>query len=545
MKIGFDNEKYLQLQAEHITARRAQFGGKLYLEFGGKLFDDYHASRVLPGFQPDSKIRMLQTLKDDVEIVVAICAGDIEKNKMRGDLGISYDVDVLRLIDVFRGLGFYVGSVVITQYAGQPAADAFIKRLSALGVKSYKHYPIAGYPSDVAHIVSDEGLGKNEYIETTRPLIVVTAPGPGSGKMATCLSQLYHDNRRGIRAGYAKYETFPIWNLPLKHPVNLAYEAATADLNDVNMIDPFHLEAYGKTTVNYNRDVEIFPVLAAMFRMIQGECPYKSPTDMGVNMAGFAIVDDEACQEASRMEILRRYIQEKRREGVRIPYMTLILAAYFKAYQENPKINRFIMNSKIYQRNHFCVSFVILKTRADGRADETSIKVFFEDGDDIFSINRKIEEAVAQNQVAAHNNNTDKFANFLFAIPILPGLLFGLVKLMDRCGVLPRKIIDLSPFHTSLFITNLASINTNSIFHHCYEFGTTGVFVSMGKPIANYRSGEYNKKMIPLSVVMDERICTGHEYALFWASVRRYLKHPELLEGKPTEENADLAEECV
>ena len=283
MKIGFDNEKYLQLQAEHITARRAQFGGKLYLEFGGKLFDDYHASRVLPGFQPDSKIRMLQTLKDDVEIVVAICAGDIEKNKMRGDLGISYDVDVLRLIDVFRGLGFYVGSVVITQYAGQPAADAFIKRLSALGVKSYKHYPIAGYPSDVAHIVSDEGLGKNEYIETTRPLIVVTAPGP------------------------AKYETFPIWNLPLKHPVNLAYEAATADLNDVNMIDPFHLEAYGKTTVNYNRDVEIFPVLAAMFRMIQGECPYKSPTDMGVNMAGFAIVDDAVCQEASRMEILRRY----------------------------------------------------------------------------------------------------------------------------------------------------------------------------------------------------------------------------------------------
>ena len=309
MKIGFDNEKYLQLQAEHITARRAQFGGKLYLEFGGKLFDDYHASRVLPGFQPDSKIRMLQTLKDDVEIVVAICAGDIEKNKMRGDLGISYDVDVLRLIDVFRGLGFYVGSVVITQYAGQPAADAFIKRLSALGVKSYKHYPIAGYPSDVAHIVSDEGLGKNEYIETTRPLIVVTAPGPGSGKMATCLSQLYHDNRRGIRAGYAKYETFPIWNLPLKHPVNLAYEAATADLNDVNMIDPFHLEAYGVTTVNYNRDIEIFPVVNAMFELIAGKSPYKSPTDMGVNMAGNCIVDDEVCREASRKEIVRRYFK--------------------------------------------------------------------------------------------------------------------------------------------------------------------------------------------------------------------------------------------
>ena len=307
MKIGFDNEKYLQLQAEHITARRAQFGGKLYLEFGGKLFDDYHASRVLPGFQPDSKIRMLQTLKDDVEIVVAICAGDIEKNKMRGDLGISYDTDVLRLIDVFRGLGFYVGSVVITQYAGQPAADAFIKRLSALGVKSYKHYPIAGYPSDVAHIVSDEGLGKNEYIETTRPLIVMTAPGPGSGKMATCLSQLYHDNRRGIRAGYAKYETFPIWNLPLKHPVNLAYEAATTDLNDVNMIDPFHLEAYGVTTVNYNRDIEIFPVLNAIFQRIYGASPYKSPTDMGVNMAGNCIIDDEACCKASQQEVIRRY----------------------------------------------------------------------------------------------------------------------------------------------------------------------------------------------------------------------------------------------
>ena len=307
MKIGFDNEKYLQLQAEHITARRAQFGGKLYLEFGGKLFDDYHASRVLPGFQPDSKIRMLQTLKDDVEIVIAICAGDIEKNKMRGDLGISYDADVLRLIDVFRDLGFYVGSVVITQYAGQPAADAFIKRLDTLGVRSCKHYPIAGYPSDVAHIVSDAGLGRNDYIETSRPLIVVTAPGPGSGKMATCLSQLYHDNRRGIPAGYAKYETFPIWNLPLKHPVNLAYEAATADLNDVNMIDPFHLEAYGVTTVNYNRDVEIFPVLNAMFQRIYGSSPYKSPTDMGVNMVGNCIVDDEAVRFASRQEIIRRY----------------------------------------------------------------------------------------------------------------------------------------------------------------------------------------------------------------------------------------------
>ena len=307
MKIGFDNNKYLTLQAQHIRARREQFGDKLYIEFGGKLFDDYHASRVLPGFQPDSKIRMLASIRDEVEIVVAICAGDIEKKKIRGDLGIGYDEDVLRLMDVFRGLGFYVGSVVITQYAGQPAADAFIKRLTALGVRSYRHYPIAGYPSDVAHIVSDDGLGKNDYIETTRPIVVVTAPGPGSGKMATCLSQLYHENKRGVRAGYAKYETFPIWNLPLKHPVNLAYEAATADLNDVNMIDPFHLEAYGKTTVNYNRDVEIFPVLNAMFQRIQGTSPYQSPTDMGVNMAGFAIVDDQVCQAASRMEILRRY----------------------------------------------------------------------------------------------------------------------------------------------------------------------------------------------------------------------------------------------
>ena len=307
MKIGFDNNKYLTLQAQHIRARREQFGDKLYIEFGGKLFDDYHASRVLPGFQPDSKIRMLASIRDDVEIVVVICAGDIEKKKVRGDLGIGYDEDVLRLMDVFRGLGFYVGSVVITQYAGQPAADAFIKRLTALGVRSYRHYPIAGYPSDVAHIVSDDGLGKNDYIETSRPIVVVTAPGPGSGKMATCLSQLYHENKRGVRAGYAKYETFPSWNLPLKHPVNLAYEAATADLNDVNMIDPFHLEAYGKTTVNYNRDVEIFPVLNAMFQRIQGASPYKSPTDMGVNMAGFAIVDDQVCQAASRMEILRRY----------------------------------------------------------------------------------------------------------------------------------------------------------------------------------------------------------------------------------------------
>ena len=306
-KLGFDNDKYLSMQSEHIRERISLFGGKLYLEFGGKLFDDYHASRVLPGFQPDSKIRMLQQLRDDVEIVIAVCANDIEKNKLRGDLGISYDDDCLRLMDAFRALGLYVGSIVVTQYAGQSAADAFLKRLDTLGVKHYCHYPIAGYPSDVAHIVSDEGFGKNDYIETTHSLVVVTAPGPGSGKMATCLSQLYHEHKHGVAAGYAKFETFPIWNLPLKHPVNLAYEAATADLNDVNMIDPFHLDAYGKTTVNYNRDVEIFPVLNAMFQRIYGSSPYKSPTDMGVNMAGYCISDDAVCCAAARQEILRRY----------------------------------------------------------------------------------------------------------------------------------------------------------------------------------------------------------------------------------------------
>ncbi len=308
-KIGFDNDKYLSMQSEHIKKRIAQFGGKLYLEFGGKLFDDYHASRVLPGFAPDSKVRMLAQMADQAEIVIAISAGDIEKNKVRSDLGITYDVDVLRLIDAFRGIGLYVGSVVITQYAGQAAADAFKRRLIALGVKVYTHYPIAGYPSNVQLIVSDEGYGKNEYIETSRPLVVITAPGPGSGKMATCLSQLYHEYKRGISAGYAKFETFPIWNLPLKHPVNLAYEAATADLNDVNMIDPFHLETYGVTTVNYNRDVEIFPVVNAIFEKIAGESPYHSPTDMGVNMAGKCIIDDDACREASCQEIIRRYYQ--------------------------------------------------------------------------------------------------------------------------------------------------------------------------------------------------------------------------------------------
>ncbi|MBQ9331045.1 MAG: DUF1846 domain-containing protein [Oscillibacter sp.] len=307
MKLGFDNQKYLTTQSEQIKRRIAQFGGKLYLEFGGKLFDDFHASRVLPGFEPNSKIRMLQQLKEDVEIVIAINAADIVKNKVRGDLGITYDDDVLRLIDIFRSLDLYVGSVVLTRYHGQAAADAFLKRLASLGIRCYRHYPIAGYPSDVAHIVSDEGLGKNDYIETSHSLVVVTAPGPGSGKMATCLSQLYHDHKRGVTAGYAKFETFPIWNLPLKHPVNLAYEAATADLDDVNMIDPFHLEAYGKTAVNYNRDVEIFPVLSAIFQQIQGSSPYRSPTDMGVNMAGYCIMDDDVCCDASRQEILRRY----------------------------------------------------------------------------------------------------------------------------------------------------------------------------------------------------------------------------------------------
>ena len=302
MKIGFDNEKYLKMQSEHIRERISKFGDKLYLEFGGKLFDDYHASRVLPGFQPDSKLRMLLQLADQAEIVIAISAADIEKNKIRGDLGITYDVDVLRLIQAFRDSGLYVGSVVITRYT--PAADQFKAKLQSMGVKVYRHYSIDGYPADIPFIVS---YGRNEYIETTRPLVIVTAPGPGSGKMATCLSQLYHENRRGIKAGYAKFETFPIWNLPLNHPVNLAYEAATADLNDVNMIDPFHLEAYGVTTVNYNRDVEIFPVLSAMFEGIYGSCPYKSPTDMGVNMAGNCIVDDEACREAGRQEIIRRW----------------------------------------------------------------------------------------------------------------------------------------------------------------------------------------------------------------------------------------------
>ena len=304
MRTGFDNDKYIELQAEHIRERVGQFGGKLYLEFGGKLFDDYHASRVLPGFEPDVKFRMLKSLAADVEVIIAINANHIEKNKARGDLGITYDEDVLRLVDLFRSNGMQVAAVVITQYAGQGAADAFRHRLADLGITCKLHYPIEGYPHDVDLIVSDEGYGKNEYVETTRPLVVVTAPGPGSGKLATCLSQIYHEHKRGIEAGYAKFETFPVWNLPLSHPVNIAYEAATADLDDANIIDSFHLDAYGKTTVNYNRDVE---------------SPYQSPTDMGVNMVGFAISDDDACREASRMEIVRRYFaacEQVKRSGV-------------------------------------------------------------------------------------------------------------------------------------------------------------------------------------------------------------------------------------
>ena len=307
VKIAFDNDLYIQSQSAHIRDRISQFGGKLYLEFGGKLYDDNHASRVLPGFQPDSKLRMLLQLKDQVEMVIAINADDIEKNKIRGDLGITYDRDVIRLIDIFRGFGLYVSSVVLTRFNDQAVAKAFQARLETMGVRVYHHYAIEGYPYNIAKIVSDDGYGKNDYIETTRELVVITAPGPGSGKLATCLSQLYHEHKRGVKAGYAKFETFPVWNLPLNHPVNLAYEAATADLSDVNMIDPFHLEAYGKTTVNYNRDVEAFPVLVASFERILGECPYKSPTDMGVNMVGNCLVDDRVARDASCQEILRRY----------------------------------------------------------------------------------------------------------------------------------------------------------------------------------------------------------------------------------------------
>ena len=306
-KAGFDNEQYLKLQSRRIKERISLFGERLYIEFGGKLFDDFHASRVLPGFEPDSKIRMLWELRDDAEIIIAINTSDIEKNKVRGDIGITYDLDVLRLIDAFRGFGLYVGCVVMTRYTASPVADAFRQKLEKLGIKVYKHYDIEGYPHNIPLIVSDEGYGKNEYAETTRSIVVVTGPGPGSGKMATCLSQIYHESKMGRKSGYAKFETFPIWNLSLNHPVNLAYEAATADLNDLNMIDPFHLEAYGSPVVNYNRDVEVFPVLRSMLEGILGECPYKSPTEMGVNMAGYCITDDKAVSDAAKQEIIRRY----------------------------------------------------------------------------------------------------------------------------------------------------------------------------------------------------------------------------------------------
>lgn len=311
MKIGFDNELYLKLQSENILKRMETFGKKLYIEFGGKLFDDYHASRVLPGFQPDSKLKMLLRIKEKVEIVIVINANDIQKNKIRNDIGINYEKEVLRLIDAFNDFGLTVGSVCITHYKSLPQVDSYIEKLNHLGIVTYKHYEIEGYPHDINKIISEDGFGKNEYIKTNHPVVVITAPGPGSGKMATCLSQLYHENKNGIKAGYSKYETFPIWNLPLNHPTNIAYEAATIDLNDINMIDPYHLEAYNKLTVNYNRDVEIFPVLKSMFQAIYGNCPYKSPTDMGVNMAGFAIVDNDVVERASKDEIIRRYLNAR------------------------------------------------------------------------------------------------------------------------------------------------------------------------------------------------------------------------------------------
>ena len=354
-KIGFDNDKYLKKQSEQIKERINKFGGKLYLEFGGKLFDDFHASRVLPGFAPDSKIRMLAELKDQAEIIIVINASDIEKNKVRGDLGITYDLDVLRLIDAFRGFGLFVGSVVMTRYESSVPVENFMNKLEGLGIKVYKHYAIKNYPYDIDSIVSDEGYGKNEYIETSRSLVVVTAPGPGSGKMGTCLSQIYHDHKRGVAAGYAKFETFPIWNLPLNHPVNVAYEAATADLNDVNMIDPFHLEAYGKTTVNYNRDVEIFPVLRAMFEEIMGECPYKSPTDMGVNMAGDCIFNDENVRAAARGELIRRYYNALCNERKGTPSTT-----------EITKIKILLKQSGIDVKERRCIQAALDKAEATG-----------------------------------------------------------------------------------------------------------------------------------------------------------------------------------
>lgn len=341
-KLGFDNDKYLRMQSEHIKERISQFGGKLYLEFGGKIFDDYHASRVLPGFLPDSKMKMLLQLKDSAEMIIAINANDIEKNKVRGDIGITYDLDVLRLMDIYKSFGLRICGVVLTQFNSQPSAIKFEEKLAGLKIKTYRHYRIENYPQDIQLIVSDNGYGKNDYIETTQPLVVVTAPGPGSGKMAVCLSQLYHEQKRGIKAGYAKFETFPIWNLPLKHPVNLAYEAATTDLNDVNMIDPFHLEAYGKTTVNYNRDIEIFPVLNEIFERIYGVSPYKSPTDMGVNMAGNCIFDDEAVKEASKQEVIRRYYKAlvKKKNGENVSNEIYNLELLMKQLEITPEYRK-------------------------------------------------------------------------------------------------------------------------------------------------------------------------------------------------------------
>ncbi len=348
MKIGFDNKKYVEQQSKHINERINLFGDKLYLEFGGKLFDDYHASRVLPGFAPDSKLQMLLQLKDKAEVVIVISAEDIEKNKVRGDLGITYDDDVLRLVEVYRETGLYVGSVVITKYSGQKAANIFKSRLEKRNIDVYLHYVIEGYPNDTKKIISDEGFGKNDYIKTTKPLVVVTAPGPGSGKMATCLSQLYAEMKRGVKAGYAKFETFPVWSLPLKHEVNIAYEAATADLNDVNMIDPFHLEAHGEVAINYNRDIEIYPVLEKMFEEIYGESPYKSPTDMGVNMAGFCISDDDVCKEASRQEIIRRYYQSLQR------FVNDDCEKY-----EIEKLDLLMNNTKIKKEDRKCVAVAL------------------------------------------------------------------------------------------------------------------------------------------------------------------------------------------
>ena len=367
MKIGFDNDKYVNLQSEKITERINMFGGKLYLEFGGKLFDDFHAARVLPGFMPDSKLKMLLKLKDRAEIVIVISADAIEKNKKRGDLDITYDLDTLRLIDAFRDAGLYVGSVVITQYSGQCNADKFMDRLAALGIKAYKHYTIPGYPNNVKLILSKEGFGKNEYVETTRQLVVVTAPGPGSGKLATCLSQLYHENLRGVKAGYAKFETFPVWNLPLKHPVNLAYEAATADLNDINMIDPFHLEAYGEICVNYNRDVETYPVLSTILSGIYGEeSPYKSPTDMGVNMAGYCITDNEIVATAAKREIIRRYYKA-----------VCAVRKDFASKEEVDEIENIMAQLRLSEADRPVIS------AATGRAEETGgpcVAIELEDG---------------------------------------------------------------------------------------------------------------------------------------------------------------------